>query len=293
MISKIAKFLKELALLVESVVKILFFSNFQPPIRNLRIDSSKPSVILGNGPSLTTTLSDYPAFFVNKTNICVNDFADSDYFEKIKPTIYVFTDPTYWMTSASARIQNQLELYKQKMVNNVTWKMTIILPFAAKKWNYFIDVPKKNTNISICYINTTEVNCFKRLRFYLYSRNLAIPPMQNVIVAALFISVNVGIKTAYLVGADHSWHESFFVGNDNILYLKNKRFQDREEATYSPFYQDPGETLPYRMDNLLFALARMFQGYRELEEYAKLHHAKIFNASTKSYIDAFERYKIS
>jgi hypothetical protein len=269
------------------------FSHLGRPIKRIHIDSSKPAVILGNGPSLLPTLSTYLDFFKNKNCICVNDFAASDYFEKIKPGIYVFTDPAYWTRSTSERIRKQLELYRKKMIQNVDWDMTIIMPYAAKKWNYFNDLPQKNNKISICYINTTEINCNKRLRFFLYKKNLAIPPMQNVIVAALFVSINVGIRQSYLVGADHSWHESFFVGNDNILYLKNKRFQDKEEAHFSPFFQDPGESVPYRMDNLLFALAKMFQGYRELDEYSKKQGAKIYNASTKSYIDAFERLKLS
>lgn len=292
MISRIALLIKGVVAFIESMSKVFFFSNFHPQLGRVFLDISKPSVVLGNGPSLASTLLTFSSFFSNKNVICVNDFAASNQFEKVKPVIYVLTDPTFWSTEASTRIKDQINEYKRKIIKSVHWNMTIILPFAAKKWNYFQEIPNKNKHVNICYINTTEISCPKKLRFYLYKKNFAIPTMQNVIIAALYVSINVGIKTIYLVGADHSWHESFFVGNDNVLYLKNKRFDDKEEIKFSPFFQDPAERTPYRMDNLLFALARMFQGYCELDDYSKYRKSKIFNASTKSYIDAFERYRL-
>jgi hypothetical protein len=106
------------------------------------------------------------------------------------------------------------------------------------------------------------------------------------------LALNLKYKKIYLLGADHSWHESIYVGDDNILYLKNKRFNDDGAKKLSPFYGDIKETKPYKMGNLLRDLSRMFSAYMELEEYAKSLKAKIYNASAKTYIDAFERYKI-
>jgi hypothetical protein len=53
------------------------------------------------------------------------------------------------------------------------------------------------------------------------------------------------------------------------------------------------ETEVFKMHEFLKNLSGMFAGYIELENYAKYLGAKVYNASGKSYIDAFERYEIS
>lgn len=47
------------------------------------------------------------------------------------------------------------------------------------------------------------------------------------------------------------------------------------------------------MHELFAPLSRKFEGYIILEDYSKYLAAKVYNATSKSYIDAFERYKIA
>jgi hypothetical protein len=48
----------------------------------------------------------------------------------------------------------------------------------------------------------------------------------------------------------------------------------------------------FKMHEFLQALAITFEGYFFLEDYARFMRSKIYNASKKSYIDAFERLKV-
>ena len=45
----------------------------------------------------------------------------------------------------------------------------------------------------------------------------------------------------------------------------------------------------FRMDNLFIAIGLMFAGYWTISDYAKSKGVHITNASSKTYIDAFER----
>jgi len=249
-------------------------------------------VILGNGPSLKQTLRNHSSSLQGKNVFCVNDFVASEQFEKVKPGYFVFMDPVFWSGSISDRFKKVCREYVDKMEKVVDWDMIIFLPAQAKRWNQFQALPQLNNHIRIFYVNTTEIYCCDKTNFFFYRRNLAMPPMQNVLSASIFVALNLGYKKIYITGADHSWHESVKISEKNILYLKNDRFQDSDEKSLSPFFVDPGETTPYRMDNLFRDLSKMFASYLELERYSRSIDARIYNASEKSFIDAFERRKI-
>lgn len=276
---------------VVSGLKVVVFSKTPKRLAAFHGSGPEACVILGNGPSLKETLAEHPEFLVGKKTLCTNDFVDSEYFSKIKPDYYIFADPTYWSPAASDRFKTLFAHYQQQL-RAITWPMVIFMPMAARNWNYFHDLPDHNPHLQFCYYNTTEVNCPRALRFWLYRHNLAIPPMQNVMVAGIFVCLNMGFKKSYLLGGDHSWHESLHVDGQNKLFITNSRFQDKAESNKSPFFEDPGESEPYNMHKLFHAFSRMYLGYMELEVYAASIGAKIFNASKRSYIDAFERINL-
>lgn len=273
---------------IKSILFVCIFSGFRPKITEIRSDENVDCVILGNGPSMKESMNELLPFLKGKKVMCTNDFVDSPFFEKIQPNYYIFADPTYWSRHASERSKRLFHRY-QEIFARVSWDMVILMPYAARKWNYFIDIPARNPHIQLCLINTVEVPCFRKMQFWLYRKNLSMVPMQNVLAAAIFVVLNLGFKKVYLLGADHSWHESLIIDEKNDLYLVNKRFQDTKDATRSPFMVDPAEKEKYDMHKLFRDLSRMFLGYKELEEYAKSIGAKVYNATSHSYIDAFER----
>ncbi len=251
--------------------------------------------ILGNGPSLKQTLVENFNFFKNKKKMCVNNFAHSEYFNKIKPDYYILIDPACWSKKMSKRVKKIYLKTTKIMEKEVTWKMVLFLPLDAKPSNPFKEVPLKNKNIKIHYFSLIEPKGIKSIKFLLLKYNLVAPPASNVLVAGIFLSLNMGFKKTYIVGADHSWHENFCIGDDNILYLRDVHFYDKNKPSLVPFYKDAEEShkKTFRIDEIFAVLSRTFGGYLELEEYSKYLGLKIYNASKVSYIDAFKRYKIN
>ena len=142
------------------------------------------------------------------------------------------------------------------------------------------------------YYNCLAVDGFDKFKNFCYKCNLASPHIQNVLVAALYLSINIGFKKIYLVGADHSWMQNVFVNKRNVLLTSDEHFYDKESTNAKPWYKDAAQTDTFKMHEIMLAMYKTFSGYYVLKEYAKLFNANIYNCSEISYIDAFERRKL-
>lgn len=252
----------------------------------------KDLCVLGNGPSLKDSLTNNIDFISSRTSICVNDFISSSYFELIKPSYYLLLDPAYWR-------QDSIPVYVQirdaiftRLIDSVDWDLTVIIPTAGKNELDWVTVFSANDRIKVAFINVTPVSGFESVRHLMYKYQLGMPRPQNVLVAALYLGINIGYETIYLFGADHSWHEELFVNNDNVVCIKDKHFYDNNEVKAVPFpmYHDSPETP--KLHVILDAFAKMFEGYHYIEAYAKYRKVCIYNASCKTFIDAFKRYSV-
>jgi len=278
--------------LVIYIFSSLFYMIFHKKVNAYKLRNKSSCVVMGNGPSLKKTLLKNFNFIKGKEIICVNEFAHSKYFRKIKPSYYVFADPSYWLQKIPGRFKAQIAKVASIFEKDVTWNMVIFLPQQARKYNLFTKVAEKNKKIIIFYFSTIEARGPKFLKNTMLKLGLVSFPIQNVLVAAIFLALNMNFKKIYLVGADHSWHEDLYMKNDNVLLLKDVHFFDKKKPVLKPFYKNRNEESIFRMNEIFAALARTFNGYILLEEYSQVLKAKIYNASDKSYIDAFERYKI-
>jgi hypothetical protein len=119
------------------------------------------------------------------------------------------------------------------------------------------------------------------------------PQSQNVLVAAIFLGINMSFKKIYVFGADHSWHEHLHVNEENILCLKHIHFYENEEnVSFVPFYKGAHLKETFSVAEIFATWAKVFNGYSALNHYANSRGCKIYNASEVSFIDAFERIKI-
>lgn len=245
--------------------------------------------ILGNGPSLNESLTSSGVNFTLKECICVNDFAGSDFFEVIKPCYYLLLDPAYWSADALPKLITERNRIYMLINSKTNWCLNLLLPLSAKyalNWN---NIFRSNSNIKISFFNYIPLCGFKSIIYKLYKNNLGMPPAANVLVVATFIAINIGYKKIYLLGADHSWQQEIVVNDENIVCLRDKHFYDKEEVKLNPWYKGTDVGGTWKMHEILKALAIMFEGYQYLEDYSKYRNVKIYNASTKTYIDAFER----
>jgi len=263
------------------------------PIKRFGIATAEGEecVILGNGPSLKNSLSGETLEFIrNKKKFCVNESILSEEFLTLKPDYVVLMDPYYWSKNTGEPYKTYY-LKDNEVLSKVDWKIKVFLPKPASEWNFFIDIPEKNKNVEIVYINTQlSQQPSEELKFIEYRQNLSMPRVQNVLVACLYLAINAGFKTSYIFGADHSWCNTLHVTEDNKLCYINSHFYDKEEVTtHQPLYRNPECTETWTIGDFFEALSYKFKTYDELEKYSKYMGSKIVNASEVSYIDAFER----
>jgi hypothetical protein len=246
-------------------------------------------IVLGNGPSLKPFLNNNLHQILNQDIICCNEFAQSEYFEILKPKYYVFIDPSYWNDITDNDLKESIEYTFNSLKDKTNWPMIIFMKSAARKKNHFEDLPNLNSNIKIEYIYTNTVDANVSLQHFLYKKNVAMPLLYNVLGVSIFLGINMGYKSIKILGADHSWHKDLLVKSNNILYLKNPHFYDQKEVDDKPFYVDSYMDKTFKMHEIFWTLSITFQGYHTIKAYAEYMKTNIYNLTIDSSIDAFEK----
>jgi hypothetical protein len=268
-----------------SLVKILLSFHFRIQLPRAIADSC---IILGNGPSLKQSLQKHPDFFKKYPLVCVNGFSLSNEYQELKPAYYVMLDPAFWLNT-----DENIKRIFDTIIQKTTWNLHLLIPSKARKFPIIQQLEKSNPNIRIGFYNYTVFRGFTGISHFFYKRNMAMPQSQNVLVASLFICINMQFKNIYIVGADHTWHESMHVNEQNQLMVKHLHFFNNEETvSYVPFYRDEHKIETFRVDELFYTMAKVFSGYRAIKKYGDLRQTNIYNCSEISFIDDFERRKI-
>lgn len=290
-IKKVIDFFYNVVDSVISIIKILLFSGFNPPIKNIKVDHKQECYIFGNGPSLKKDIEGKLNFYSKKKVIVVNDFVLSVLYEKLKPMFYVFADPAFWINNTTESIRSRRKLVLNEIAKKTSWKIYVFVPYSGFKSGIFQEAFKDNKDIEILYYNSRGIKGFTFLRHFLYKLNLSMPSPNNVLIAATFISLNMGFKTTNLLGADHSWHENLIINEKNQVCLIDSHFNDINKINSKPWLKASGET--YKMHEILTALSKTFKGYHELKLYGDTIDASLINLSSHSCIDAFKRKSIN
>lgn len=278
------------------VIRNIFFTSFSllRVVKNSRFFAKFPITpvvdetcfVFGNGPSLNIDLEKF-----NNKNLfgvvwCVNQFGISHLYKKIQPKHYVFADPSYWEVNESFEIIEMREHLFRSIIKNTNWNITIYAPYNAKK--YFDGVFCYVPYVALVYYNIVPVIGAKKVVDFLYRSGLGMPLVQNVLVAALFLAIRRGYKRIYLLGADHSWHETLELDDINRVCFRDRHFYNSEVGLV-PFTMGGIEQVTFTMPELFIAFAKMFEGYWKVKEYSESVGAEIYNASSVTYIDAFKR----
>lgn len=269
-----------------SLLKIIFSSRF-----NIRLPHANANscVVLGTGPSLSQSLSKHPDFFRKQALVCVNRFCLSKEYTELKPSYYVMLDPGFWLNMEDEGIKKTLNT----IIEQTNWELRLLLPQKAKHSAWVKQIEQRNAKIKISYFNYTVFKGFTGIAHRIYAKNLAMPQSQNVLVAAIFLTINLDFKKIYVVGADHNWHENLHINEQNQLCVKDVHFYENEsKVSYRLFYKDAEHRKTFTMHEILFTFSKAFYGYQSLKKYADFRQVSVYNASEISFIDAFERVKI-
>ena len=170
-------------------------------------------------------------------------------------------------------------------------------PKHAEKYNFIINLPKINHNISILYINTSlpkyqnyeRSKNFNKLRFLEYKQNKASPVMLNVTIAPIYLSINIGFSKVFIFGMDHSWHSTFKVNQDNVPVIYYDNFY-KSNKELIPMYTDETFTSTYRVSELFKKYWKVHNVHEELNEYAKFMNVNLYNCGgSDSFVDAYKK----
>ena len=289
-ISMMKSFFKEIykwaTLLLHSLVSLLSEMIFSSrasaqDVKSLSKKSKVDScIILGNGPSLKDVLSNYQDCLKEYETVAVNIFCSSEAFEVIMPKYYVLTDPGFFDDKAKDERLLDIQNKAQQGFSRVSWDMVLFLPSINRRSSLVKRI--NNRHIRICFYNLTPIDGFLSLQHWLFKRNLGMPVAMNVLCASIFLMNNIGYKRIYLLGADHSWLESFYINENNELILGDKHFYGSQNV-------HANETL----SAWLHYLSVGFRSHERLAEYAHYLGHEVINLTADSYIDAYPRKDIS
>ena len=259
-------------------------------VRNCKICEEK-IIIIGNGPSLNKTMEENAEIIKATPCGVVNSFANSPYFETIKPKFYFFADPVFFgkIEDQSERIQGLIRSLLCNLQNKISWDIIFVLPFSAKG----SDFQKALSGISTAkfqYYNNRGYSHYIpecRFRYILWNYDIISPISQSVLNTALSLCIKSKVKNIYLVGADSSWLTTYEIDqNDNTLYTKDEHFYGVNRI---PLYRDENLRNKLYIHDEIASVSNAFKAYYVLFKYAVFNNVNLYNASAYSWIDSLPR----
>ncbi len=246
--------------------------NLKDSINNLNLNTTSTIRIFGNAKSLEDISLEYNSML---DTMVVNMFVLNENYTKLKPKYYVTVDIRFGRKDMPA-----FNVVKQ-IVAETTWEMHYFAPYSTKS-KEFDEIFESNPKITLHYFNTTEYFGHENYRHYCYDHNLAIPAVENVIIACIYLAIYLNYNCVELYGVENKLISNLWVNEQNQVHLK-----------YSYCYTS--DTFPTvvnlnrTMHSVLKEQYKIFSSYWELKDIAERKRIKIFNCTKDSFIDAFDR----
>lgn len=243
-----------------------------------QLKTTKSCCVLGNGPSLKDDLEHGRVRLEGNDVMCVNMFCWDPSFLVVKPRFYFLLDGVYF---------NPPEQHKERVenlinsLNNVDWEMYLMISSGTVSGSKLLR-SIKNEYIKVIRINSTSVSGLTGFRHWIYRHRLGMPHCQTVVNFAICAAINMHYENIYLYGVDHTWTRDLYVDENNVVYDGVRHVYDKN--------------LSHVKKNFNFAAAlshfeKMFLAHYMLEDYSKSVGVKIWNCSSDTFLDAYERKK--
>lgn len=264
---------------LKSMAKVVLLSR-RHTLTRVSEAESMPLVVMGNGPSLRQTISEHGDLLASVPAMAVNFAANAPEFEKLHPKYYILADPHFFDSQSDPNVARLAVNLGEK----VSWPMKLLVPTGAlKKVSERI---KANKNITVETYNAVGAEGWEWLENSLYRRGLAMPRPRNVLIPALMTAMEMGFKTIYVAGADHSWTQTLSVNERNEVVSVQPHFYKEDEREKKRVTE---EYLHYPLHQILYSFYVAFKSYFAIRRHAATRGVEIFNATPGSFIDAFER----
>lgn len=281
--SKIAKALALTGPSLKSIAKMLVQSRCTGKWHPKASAEDNAIIVMGNGPSLAQTIAEHGSLLASMPTMAVNFAAIAPEFARLRPRYYIMVDPLFFTPSEQPNMQRL-----RRALADVDWDMTLIVPCGkAAELDAAITA---NPHIHILCINAVGLEGWQWLTHWAYSHRLGMPRPRNVLIPAIMAAAWLGYDTIYLAGADHSWMRTIAVDDGNNVISVQPHFykddaaeQKRVDTTYRG----------YRLHDIVHSFYIAFRSYHLLQAWARRRHIDIFNVTPGSYIDAFDRKKLT
>ena len=267
-----------------SFLKILIRSRLSTSIPKT---NQRKCLIIGNGPSVK---KDLPMLLEGNYDIdllCLNKFPDTDFYDQLKPKHFVIVSTEFWDKGSIAEYQLVRDNIIKAFISKTNWPVNFFLPASARKNKTFMSLFRENKYITPIFFNTTPVEGNQSFNHLFFNLKWGSPRPHNVLIPSLLNMIWMGYKEIGLIGADHSWLETLSVSEKNEALLNQKHFYDEHESRSAKMTRKGSS---YRkLHEILEKFMLTFKAYFTLNDYAKTKDIKLYNCSSKSYIDSLER----
>lgn len=263
-----------------SLLKVALMSRSASPkaVEN----NGKALVVMGNGPSLRTTIDNDSEWLCSNDLMAVNFAANTPDFLSLRPQYYMLADGHFF--SGKTTDPNVERLWEE--IGRVSWKMTLWVP--RKYLHLAKALVLNNPNITLKTFNLTPIEGIKGVSHALFDAGLGMPRPRNVMIPAIMAAIREGYRKIYLCGADHTWTRTLSVDDENFVvsvqphfYKDNEKEHERVRAAYAGLH----------LHDVLGSMTIAFRSYWQLADYARSRGIEIINATPGSMIDAFPRRK--
>ena len=271
---KIASFASRLGQTAKSIVKLLT-QRRRATITKADADTSRPLIILANGPSLNQTIAESLPSLQAHPTLAVNFAANAPEFRTLRPRYYVFIDPHFFSATDDPNVTRLWD-----NLARVDRPMTLIVPARRRRL-----IPK-SVNIDTLTVNDIAVEGFLPLENAAFARGWGMPRPRNVLIPSIMAAIAMGFKEIYLTGADHSWMKTISVNDNNQVVSIQPHFykdNDKELARVRTDY------LHRPLHTILDSFRIAFASYHTIARFAATRGIRIVNSTPGSYIDAFPR----
>lgn len=287
-----------------SIGKVLIRSKWSTVAKDFTELSKRDILILGNGPSINSQWEDIQTVRSRIELMVVNKFALSPKFELLKPDHYVLLDGAFFNFDESIFLDSSLHpmvkikpnwVELQQQINdawtrifNSTWSMVVWIPYIYRK-SFVIDYLKKN-NIKYEFYN--YVVCQGSTLDLLFGLKLGMPQSQNVINAAIAVSIWMKPKNLYLTGLDHTFHLGIEIDDDNYLWDSGSHFYTEGVGHSRQKLINITTHKKVTLKDLFSSLSKVHVAYENLRSLAERNNTNVWNSSRGGFVDAFKRRKL-
>ena len=179
---KLSDFFDNLGSTLKSIVKILIYSR---RCTISKIHKRRTLVILANGPSLNTTISESFDVLRTEDTMTVNFAPATPVFNDLRPKYHILADPLFF---TKEKPFNVAELYRH--LEKVDWKLTLLVPHKNKK-----DLPAEvlaNRHITVSTFNFIGLEGFDSFERFAFRHRLGMPRPRNVLIPAIMCGIWAG-----------------------------------------------------------------------------------------------------